>query len=158
MDKELVRINQGSIPTFNGSSNKYTMWWTKFNAYANVNGFSDAIGEKPNPDMPTSWFEEIDLITETGKIQFLAKKMNNLAMASFTMAFRREGIMRLVSKAKAKKWPERLAYLVAQELNKKFKPNDIISKVEMRQKLNHISMKRGSDPAIRFETLAALED
>jgi hypothetical protein len=74
-----------------------------------------------------------DLNTETGKKQFLAKKMNNLAMASFTMAFTREGIMRLVSKAKTKEWPEGLAYLVAKELNKKFKPNDIISKVEMRQ-------------------------
>jgi hypothetical protein len=74
MDNELARINQGSILTFNGSSNKYTMWWTKFKAYANINGFSDAIREKPNPDMPTSWFGEINLTTETGKKQFQAKK------------------------------------------------------------------------------------
>jgi hypothetical protein len=87
MDNNLVRINQGSIPTFDRSSNKYTMWCTKFKAYANINSFSDAIREKPNPDMPTSWFEEIDLTTETGKKQFLSKKMNNLAMASFTMGF-----------------------------------------------------------------------
>jgi hypothetical protein len=105
----------------------------KFKAYANINGFSDAIREKPNPDMPISWFEEINLTTKTGKKQFLAKKMNDLAIASFTMAFTREGIMRLVSKAKTKEWPEGLAYLVAQELNKKFKPNNIISKIEMRQ-------------------------
>jgi hypothetical protein len=84
--------------------------------------------------------------------------MNKLAMASFTMAFTREGNMRLVSKAKTKEWPEGLAYLVAQELNKKFKPNNIISKVEMRQKLKQVSMKKGSDPAILFETLAAIED
>jgi hypothetical protein len=56
--------------------------------------------------MPTSWFDEVDLTTETGKKQFQAKKMNNLAMASFTMAFTREGIVRLVSKAKTKEWPE----------------------------------------------------
>jgi Zinc knuckle len=66
--------------------------------------------------------------------------------------------MHLVSKAKTKEWPEGLVYLVAQELRKKFKPNVIISKVEMRQKLNHVSMKKGSDPAILFETLAAIED
>jgi hypothetical protein len=54
-----------------------------------------------------------------------------MAMASFTMAFTREGIMLLVSKVKTKEWPEGLAYLVAPELNKKFKPKDIISKVEM---------------------------
>jgi hypothetical protein len=50
------------------------MWWTKFKAYANLNGFSDAIREKPNPDMLTSWFDEIDLTTEIGKKQFQAKK------------------------------------------------------------------------------------
>ena len=33
--------------------------------------------------------------------------------------------MRLVSKAKGKEWPEGLAYLVAQKLSRKFKPNDI---------------------------------
>jgi hypothetical protein len=70
MDNNLVIINQGSIPTFNGSSNKYTMWWTRFKAYANINGFSDAIRVMPNPDMPTSWFEEIDPTTEPGKKQF----------------------------------------------------------------------------------------
>jgi hypothetical protein len=70
MDNKLLRINQGSIPTFNGSLNKYSMWWTKFKAYININGFSDAIREKPNPNMPTSWFEEIDLTTELGKKQF----------------------------------------------------------------------------------------
>jgi Zinc knuckle len=158
MDNKLVRINQGRILTFDGNSNKYTVWWTKFKAYANINGFSDVIREKPNPDMPTSWFDEINLTTETGKKQFQAKKMNNLAMASFTMVFTREGITCLVSKAKTKEWPEGLAYLVAQELNKKFKPKDIISKVEMRQKLNQVSMKKGSDPAILIETLAAIED
>jgi hypothetical protein len=83
--------------------------------------------------------------------------MIGLAMASFTMAFTREGIMGLVSKAKIKEWPEGLAYLVAQELSRKFKPNDIISEVGMRQKLNQVSMKKGSDPAILFESLAAIE-
>ena len=78
MDNELARINQGSIPTFDGSSNKYTMWWTKFKAYANINGFSEAIREKPNPDMPTSWLDEIDLTTETGnKVNLVARERRN---------------------------------------------------------------------------------
>jgi hypothetical protein len=50
------------------------MWWTKFKADANINGFSDAIREKPNPDMPTSWFDEIDLTTETGKKTIFGEK------------------------------------------------------------------------------------
>jgi hypothetical protein len=98
------------------------------------------------------------LLPKLARNNLRLKKMNDLAMASFTMAFTRQGIMRLVSKAKTKEWPEGLAYLVTQELNRKVKPNDIISKVEMRQKLNQVSMRKGSDPAILFETLAAIED
>jgi hypothetical protein len=30
--------------------------------------------EKPNLDMPTSWFDEIDLTTDTGKKQCAAKR------------------------------------------------------------------------------------
>jgi hypothetical protein len=51
--------------------------------------------------LPKSWFDKIDCATEVGKKQFVAKKMNDLAMASFAMAFTRKGIMRLVSKATA---------------------------------------------------------
>jgi hypothetical protein len=90
IDNNLVRSNQGSIPTFDGNLSKYTMWCTKFKAYTNISGFSDAIRENPSPDMPTSWFDKIDLATETGKKQFVAIKMNDLAMASFTMGFTRE--------------------------------------------------------------------
>jgi hypothetical protein len=43
-------------------------------------------------------------------------------------------------------------------LNKKFRPNDMMSMVELRQQLNKVVMKKGSDPAILFETLAAIED
>ena len=34
----------------------------------------------------------------------------------------------------------------------------MVSKVELRQRLNHVSMKKGSDPAILFETLVSIED
>jgi hypothetical protein len=47
---------------------------------------------------------------------------------------------------------------MAQELDKEFKPSDIISKVEMRQKLNQVSLRKGSNLAVRFETLATIED
>jgi hypothetical protein len=66
--------------------------------------------------------------------------------------------MRLVSKANTKDRFEGLAYLKAQELNKEFKPSDIISKVEMRQKRNQVSLRKGSNLAVRFETLATIED
>jgi Reverse transcriptase (RNA-dependent DNA polymerase) len=158
MDIDFIRINHGSIPTFDGSIDKYTMWWTKFRAFAMLNGFGDAIQDEPDPDLPDKWNDVIDASTESGKKQLTAKKKNDITISSFTMAFTREGIMRMVSKAKTKEWPEGVAYLIVKELKRKYRPNDIISKVELRQRLNQVSMKKGSDPSILFETLAAIED
>ena len=158
MEIESIRANQGGASTFDGSANKYVMWLAKFRAFANLNGFVEAVRDEPNPDMPQSWDAKIDTSTEEGKKQLVAKRMNDLAMSGFTMAFSRDGIMRLVSKAKTKEWPYGLAHLVIKELNKKFRPGDIVSKIEMRQRLNKIGMKKGSNPATLFETLAAIED
>jgi hypothetical protein len=74
------------------------------------------------------------------------------------MAFITDGVMGLVSKAVTKDWPGGLAYLVVQGLMKKYRPVNIISKVEMQQQLNRITMKRGSDPALLFEHLSTIEE
>jgi hypothetical protein len=158
MDNEMNRINQGSIPTLNGSAGKYLMWWTKFISFAAINGLSEVIRSDPRPYLPKSWDTDFNSSAEDGKRQFHTKKLNNLAVSCFTMALMKEGIMRLVSKAKNKEWPDGLAYIVVRELDKKYKPRDILSRVEMQQRLNQVQMKKGSDPALLFETLAAIKD
>jgi hypothetical protein len=67
MDIDLIRINHGSIPTFDRSIDKYTLWWTKFRAFAMLNGFGDAIQDEPDPDLPDKWNDVIDASTESGK-------------------------------------------------------------------------------------------
>jgi hypothetical protein len=158
MNDDVIRINQGSIPTFDGSPQRFHMWWTKFRAFAMLSGFSEAIQEDPDPMLPTSSSSEIDEDTDEGKKQKIAKKRNDLAISSFTIAFTKEGIIRLVSKSKTKEWPDGAAYLIVRMMMKKYRPTDMMSKVEMRQKLNKVVMKKGSDPAILFETLAEIED
>jgi hypothetical protein len=118
MDKEMNRINQGSIQTFDGSAGKYSMWWTKFSAFAAINGLSEVIRSDPSPYLPERCFTEIDSSDDDGELRSQTKKLNNLAISCFTMAFMKEGIMCLVSKAKTKEWPDGLAYLVGGELNK----------------------------------------
>ena len=66
--------------------------------------------------------------------------------------------MRLVSRSKTKAYPQGLAYLIVKAMMKKYCPNDTMSRVEQRQKLNQVSMKKGSNPTILFEKLAAIED
>jgi hypothetical protein len=79
-------------------------------------------------------------------------------MSCFTIAFTKEGIMRLVSQAKTKEWPEGAVYLIVRILNKKFRSNDMMLKVELRQQFHKVVMKKGRNPATLFETLAVIED
>jgi hypothetical protein len=150
MDK-YNQINQGRVPTFNGSENKYSMWWEKFTTFTLINCLSDVIQTEPGPYMPESCDAKINANTKEGRKQIRLKRMNDVEMSCFTMAFMKERIMRLVSKSKTKEWHDGLACLVLlRKLNKKYKPRDIFSCVKMRQRLNQIQMKRGSDPSILF--------
>jgi hypothetical protein len=54
-------------------------------------------------------------------------------------------------------WPSGLAYIVVDELFKKYRPVDIMSRVEMRTKLNHVSMKIDDDPRVMFDQLASIQ-
>jgi hypothetical protein len=157
MSEDIIRINQGSFPSFDGSLKNYQMWWTKFRAFATLSGFAEAIKEDPDPMLPTSSTTAVEDTEDAAKMKFAILK-NDLAMSSFTIAFTKEGIMRLVSQAKTKEWPDGAAHLIVRMLNKKFRPNDMMSKVELRQQLNKVVMKKGSNPAVLFETLAAVED
>ena len=50
----------------------------------------------------------------------VAKKRNDIAMSIFSMAFTREGVMRMVSKAKIKEWPVAAAYLIVKGMKMKY--------------------------------------
>jgi hypothetical protein len=52
--------------------------------------------------MPESSTAKIDGSTEEGKRQIQVKRMNDLAISCFTMAFTKEIMMKMVSKAKIK--------------------------------------------------------
>ena len=79
-------------------------------------------------------------------------------MSCITMAFVNDGIMGLVSKSVTREWHGGLSYLVVQGLMKKYQPTAIISKVEMRQQLNRIKMRKGTDPALLFEQFSSIEE
>ena len=81
-----------------------------------------------------------------------------LAVASLTMAFQTEGLINLMLKAESKEWPSGRAHLVVDALFMKYRPVDTISRVEMRTRLNNVSMKSNQDPKILFDQLASIEN
>ena len=88
------------LPTFDGANKNYQLWWTRFQAYATVYKFGEALVVGGEADMPASESTVIDETTPAGKLEAAAKKRNAIAMASFTMSFTSEGTMGLVYKAK----------------------------------------------------------
>jgi hypothetical protein len=41
-----MRMNPGRIPLFDGDLSKFQLWWRKFQAFAYLAGFSEAIKEE----------------------------------------------------------------------------------------------------------------
>jgi hypothetical protein len=127
------------MPLYDGTHDKFQIWWTRFLAYAGVLGFALALGKKMETDMPTrDGATTIDEITDAGKLQAKAKKGNAIATANLTMSFESAGLMSLVFEAMNNPaWCE-----VVVALFKRFMPQDTMTRVELRQQLNRVSMKR----------------
>ena len=139
------------------SHKKFQMWNTRFRAFATVSRFAEALA--PQTMMPAREDELIDETTDDGRLKALAIRRNGVAMANLSMAFTSEGTMGLVQyKAMTPEWPGGLAYLVMEALNKKYRPQDTITRVELRQKLNKVAMKKNQDPATLFEQVSSIEN
>jgi hypothetical protein len=147
------------LAMFDGTREKFPVWWTRFEAYAVVQKFDQAIQlSGPDVDMPARYDEAIDISTDDGKLKAAAKKRNALAIASFTMAFNSEATMRLIYKAKSSAWPGGNAHEVVKALFKKYRPIDMMTLVELRKALGKVSMKTKEDPATIFEQISTIEN
>jgi hypothetical protein len=77
------------VPTFDGKIENYEEFEMQCNAFAQVEGFSDALMAKGHPDMPTDYKTAIpDEGQGQGKKEARAKKENAKAVAYYTLAFK----------------------------------------------------------------------
>ena len=139
------------IPVFDGTAKNYTMWWVRFSAYAVMKNFSRAL--KQDKELPAN--DDVEPETDNAK---LAKKANEVAMASLTMAFRTDGMLNVIFRSMNKDWPGGLAYKVIDELKRQFQPEDIMCRVELCRSLNKKKMQKGSDPAKLFEQIYLIQN
>ena len=163
MKKKITKMSDmtgdksAKLPTFDGKVDNFQLWWRRFKAYAGVNKFVEALNEKGDPDMPKDDTTALDPTDDDDKKKIVAKKRNTLAVAAFTMAFETESLMAFIDKGCNMAWPEGHANLIVKSLIKKYKPTDIMSKVEMRIEINKVSMKANEDPSTLFTQLSSIE-
>ena len=146
------------MPHFDGSDDKFELFWPKFEAYASLKGFSKAIDPNgPESDLPT---KEDDYTTgneDKKKLEVAATQRNRLAIASFTIAFDTVALMNRISDAKTVSYPNGLAYKVAQGLMSKYRPNDRVSKLEALAELETVTMSKDEEPDDLFNKIAAVQ-
>jgi hypothetical protein len=109
-------------------------------------------------DLPATDAMVVDITTNLGKKQAVAKKRNEIVIANFMMAFTSEGTISLVYKASTVDWPDGLAHLIVVVMLQRYMPQDTVTRVELRQMLNKVSMKPNDDLRVIFEQISAIEN
>ena len=69
-----------------------------------------------------------------------------------------ESLLVKLNAGKSTYWPQGLACEVIVVLKATYQPTDRISRVELRRKLNNVSMKKTGDPKDIFEQLSGIKD
>ena len=93
------------VPLFDGTSKSFSLFWTKFKAFAGMKGFQKVLKECPEKDLLS--FEEEEV--EEGSIADKARDQNFDAMTYLTMAFTMEADMTMIMRAQSDELPSRLA-------------------------------------------------
>ena len=149
------------LPTFDGKEESFVIWRTRFRAYTLMKGFAEALSYDDNTDMSdkesdvNANFASADAaIKETGR----KGKANIMAMAALAIAMTTEELICKIHEASDADWPGGKAYKVIKLLEAEYQPTDRYSLVEIRRKLNKISMKDSQDPRILFEQIAMIKN
>jgi hypothetical protein len=82
----------------------------------------------------------------------------NLQWQAFSISFTTEKAINIIYAACKENWLDGEAYLVVRELYKRYRPLDTVSKVNMRQDLSRVKMKKDINPSELFETPTSIQN
>jgi hypothetical protein len=156
MEASVSGAKAARLPEFDGSHTSFQIWWVRFMAFAMVHKFQQALVIGGEAIMPANDSDPVDETTDAGKLIMKAKDRNARAMANLTLSFTIVS-MGFVYEAMTDAYTGGLAHLVIKALFKKFRPQDTISRVELRVMLNGIKMKKNDDPAVLFNQITSIK-
>ena len=156
MTTDNENVSSIKLPVFSGEEEDYSSWWIRFQSYARVKMFATALVKSSRlPDKE----EDMELLSpKTDKDKLSAGRRNILAMAHLTMALQSEALLYIIGSACSDKWPSGLAYVVVEKLKEEYNPSDRVAGVEMKRKLNNVSMSDFDKPQRLFEQLKAIQN
>ena len=108
-----------SLPSFSGTKKDYAIWIRRFNAYATLKKFNEALEEAfVLPTDPSN-------LTTTGDAKEKEQKAiiaNDLAVACLTMSFTEPEDLEYVDDSATTKYPNGIAKEVMKALTKEYRP------------------------------------
>ena len=107
-----------SLPAFTGEKDDYAMWQRKFNSYAVIKIFAQALKKDFKlPDDPEGYLSEKEK---------KAVEMNELAIACLTMSFMTDEDMQIIEQSATEDYPLGIARVVMKELQDLHRPDKLI--------------------------------
>ena len=143
------------LPAFDGKDEDFELWWVRFKAYARVYKFVQALDNKPEPNLPVRQDAVLDETED--KAAIAARNRNDIAVANFTLAFTTSDLVNLVTSAVTTEYPGGLSWKIVAALEKRYKPRNVMTKIDLRRALNGVSMKANQDPTTLFEQMKNIQ-
>jgi hypothetical protein len=141
-----INDSANSLPLqlFDGEPSKFKSWRMKIKSYATVKSFSQAIQRFTEVDLPPT--EDTDVSSDN---KMRLPRQGNLTLLPHNSNLR-HALLNIVEQSETSDWPSGLAHTIVDELFKKYRADDIISRVELRSKLNEVAMKVENYPRTLF--------
>ena len=85
-------------------------------------------------------------------------KANEVAIAQLAMAFETDDLINKIYSAQDTDWPNGMAWKVVRDLMDEFHPTDIVSKVELKRRMNKVRMGKKDSPKVLFNQISAIKN
>jgi hypothetical protein len=142
---------------FDDKADIFYHWEIHWNAFAEVENITDALGTKLNSETQQNSKHVLDPMKDEDKKMIVAIKANKRAMEYYALAFKTMKLWRIITKANTDEWPGGETWKVKKALMTKYRPYDVITVSELKKRLNTVALKGNKDPSDMFEELAAVE-
>ena len=145
------------VPTWDGEKTTFTVWWNRFEAFAEMTGFSDALEESIKTKLPTKkGVYDSDPVIKNEQED--ATAINDVAIWAFTTAFQASRTWSMMFEARSKDWPKGIAWKIAKKLKTDNQPTDRMALVDYRLMVSKITMKESDEPKVLFEKIAEIRN
>ena len=135
---------QKTVPKFDGTANKFALWWVQMCGYCNLMGFGDAFNEEGTGQVNLPESEaaaEAEENAEQKKKYVKAVEKNNRAVYALCQAFNHEDLVVYYNNSKCGLWPHGRADRMVQDLLKDYRPKDKLSLVEAKSRMAALTLE-----------------